>query len=324
MNRFHISDHEKTTLDAVFAAAAARRAAGLDTPLQAVNADDLPEFKGNMSRDEANRLLAGHPPGTYLFRVSPTQPDAIVLSVLRDNGDVNHVLLQLRPYNAREDGGGYAIVLENGAVFLALADVRRAFAHIARIPIHKALAMMPPSPSFSSLPGFSPTLTSASATNLLTGRPFGEYVMRNSSIPGAFAISYSSPTGVNHLLVQLVPHAPSQTCGGNHTEREGMCLNGRVFPHRDGVIDFLTSAGVLTVANRSVIEASLRGGKRRAVSRRRRPVSRRKSKSRKSKTRRQTKSRKTRSRKTRTRRQTKSRKTRSRKTRSRKSKRTRR
>jgi hypothetical protein len=286
---------------AYFDAEAARASAPtrpVADPLQAVNPQAVPAYVGNLSRDDANRRLAGRPAGSYLFRVSSSQPNAIVLSVVRDRGDVEHLLMQLLPHNASQtalncqiqshyDPNTRGICLGNGLIFPTLAEVVRMFPHIARFPVTAAAASAPPPPppaaapsrlSILSNPAFWPTLTPAQALDLVRGKPAGTYVLLYGLDAGTLSICYSSPSsphGMTQLLPRVVPHAPNYSCPGGHAERNGVCLNGRVFPTFEDVIATLTVENVLTTP---ILYQSLSGGKRRAAPRRRqrsRSVSRR-------------------------------------------------
>ena len=66
------------------------------SPLMALSSFSTTGSLGTLSSKEATTLLEGQPPGTWLLRYSENQKQTVV-SVVKSDGNVGHLLMQNRP-----------------------------------------------------------------------------------------------------------------------------------------------------------------------------------------------------------------------------------
>jgi len=141
-----------------------------------------PWFYGFMARDVAHGFLSEEEVGTFLFRCSDTKPFSFAMEYRSDDKNITAMLI-------RSQADGFILDQEHHVYqesFKNLSDVIESWKIRLRIPFKSDVP---------STLGFYGTLDSDKAQQLLTGGAKGTYIVRFSSQPHAYAVSYVSDKG---------------------------------------------------------------------------------------------------------------------------------
>lgn len=177
-------------------------------------------FHGYMSREESTKMLEPFPKGTFLVRFSASQPGAVALSRVVEQGNIEHTKLE-------STSEGFALKTPQGIqYFKTISDIVKHNKEILNYPFEDKIMQFP---------AFYGDVTTEEVANFLEQEPNGTYLVRFSSHPCAFTVSYVVGTNrYNH--VRLTRTADGRLMQGEHSfscieELFQMCFDMFEFPY---------------------------------------------------------------------------------------------
>mmetsp|Transcript_46605 Transcript_46605/g.117355 ORF Transcript_46605/g.117355 Transcript_46605/m.117355 type:complete len:817 (-) Transcript_46605:7-2457(-) len=183
-------------------------------------------FVGFLSSEEANKLLIGQPPGTFLVRFSKSKTGSFALALVYGSRIIHTLVHCNHQHHFRIEEAGKGVMS-----FKSLYNI---------LDYYKTLLSAPYSSSLLKSSWFYGDITRAETEELLSdSQKVGTFLIRFSDqrageLPGGYMCSYVSVNGVQHMEIpikgsQLISNTKSVPSGTVSATIEGFVKSNRVF-----------------------------------------------------------------------------------------------